>query len=629
MTYKILTVVQTTALFLSAATGVPAIELDTSLLTGAFYVPSENITLRQPWSIFGWRPFPVISAMGTVTLQPAMPMPLDMLSAEAESAFNNDKASQFPGWNINPISSPPLKGTIVFKRYRALDEWPPRFPTSYGRAGADIDVDYIRHPDDPPNLAWMQYFEDDRGIFGRRMHIDPFPNNDMNEKLPFYWPDNEFSEPFHDFPGEEITSIPYQNSVRFETYLVEYDPSEFNDGTQGGHITVHQGFKWGYDIDVDRKQPEWPAGPIYIVEDTDLTELHWVVGRRFRDFSGTELTHTGPFDTWGNEFSGVFSSTEGSTYEEAGTIAGNSVSVAANIDFVGPRDCFLCPWSEVDVGHGAQFWVKGPPGTPFVVERDADVFRQNLSELEPENDYSASIRVENEIPTDGPIIDPLTKSGVFRGLSGPQTMVVDGELYSRAYSFQEDSEVWHNTSASTTATIRGQQARMSSNKVWIDQGVPSEPSFCQGNSCFGSEAANSFAMALGDRQVTGASDALLTIPTGTLHSFTSTSFDPDNGTEAGVGIWLDEWTLRSLDFPDHEPFIAYGPSFEFLFDLAGNYELTLRSIDDEGMDATLSVAFAVTVPEPSCGIIGMIAIVAFSFVRARRTPLFPTRSSTH
>jgi hypothetical protein len=89
-------------------------------------------------------------------------------------------------------------------------------------------------------------FTDNTGTNGALVsHIDPFPNDD---RLPWYYTDAEHTKystantmTFLDSPNDAVTSIPFNRTVRFETYL-----ATFNNNTKVA--TIRDGWSWGYDV---------------------------------------------------------------------------------------------------------------------------------------------------------------------------------------------------------------------------------------------------------------------------------------------------------------------------------------------------------------------------------------------
>ncbi len=228
---------------------VHAFVLDTSALTdagepGTDYVRSLSFALNPPLAPY-W---------ANVAVNPALPRKLGMFSISAEETYLAERATQFPDWTYTLEDQSKLNGTLVLDKYQARRGR----ANSEGvgnAAGALFQAHYVRAATDPTNLTWLQMYRDNTGVAGTEvLHIDPFPNDDGKEKLPFYWRDSEagelLSNPFSDRPSDSITQVPFYRFVDFQLYLVSYDPAQVNDGTQGGAITIFGGVNWGYEIKV-------------------------------------------------------------------------------------------------------------------------------------------------------------------------------------------------------------------------------------------------------------------------------------------------------------------------------------------------------------------------------------------
>lgn len=233
--------------FLAYALPTQALVLDTSALTGAGepgtdYIPSLSFALDPPLTPY----------TANVSLKPGMPQKIDSFSATAQATYIADRPTQFADWTFATADESDLTGTLVVDTYQARRGTANSEGTG-NAAGALFRAHYDAASTDPLNLTWLQMFRDNTGANGSIVaHIDPFPNDDGNEDLPFYWRDNESGEnltdPFSDRPHDVIPSVPFFRTVDFQLYLVGYDPADVNDGTQGGSITVYGGVNWGYVI---------------------------------------------------------------------------------------------------------------------------------------------------------------------------------------------------------------------------------------------------------------------------------------------------------------------------------------------------------------------------------------------
>ncbi|MCU0984668.1 MAG: PEP-CTERM sorting domain-containing protein [Acetobacteraceae bacterium] len=228
----------------AASAAQAALTLDVSGLTGA------NYRERVPLTLIGAPP----GAYGHVELEWDMPRLRSSVgfSQAAQNAFVADAPTQFPGWTFTEAAAE-VFGMISVTRYTAEDI----DAVVFGRGGAQINATYMPAAGDPPFLAWVSYYADNLG--GPRAHIDPFPNDDVGEQLPFYY--NTSAEEgisrldFSDAPSDRVSSIPFYRYVFFETYLVGYDPAQIDDGAAGGQVSVYGGFEWGYVIVANVPEP--------------------------------------------------------------------------------------------------------------------------------------------------------------------------------------------------------------------------------------------------------------------------------------------------------------------------------------------------------------------------------------
>ena len=236
-----------------------AFTVDLSALTdaaepGTHYIPTLSFALDAP----------LVPYRAEVSLTPALPRKLGMFSLMAEETYNAEQATQFPDWTFTLKDQSQLGGTLTVDRYQARRG---RIASEGvgNAAGASLHMTYTRAATDPANLTWLQvYRENTDGGGPDAWHVDPFPNDDGGEKLPFYFRDNEGGESlaaaFSDRPGDDITSKHFYRIVDFQVYLVSYDPAQVNDGTQGGEFTIYGGINWGYQIVVPEPGMAWLLG---------------------------------------------------------------------------------------------------------------------------------------------------------------------------------------------------------------------------------------------------------------------------------------------------------------------------------------------------------------------------------
>jgi hypothetical protein len=192
-------------------------------------------------------------ATGTVTLNPAVVKYLAPPKAGATifTRFKAEAATQFPNWTA--VSGAALGGILTINEYDARDyAAEPGGGLSTPRGGADMKATYARAAADPTiaNLRFIQLFTKNTGTNGAlESHIDPFPNDDPSgNKLPWYWTEAEHTAnstattmTFIDSPSSAVTSIPFNRTARFETYL-----ATFNNNTKVA--TIRDGWSWGYDV---------------------------------------------------------------------------------------------------------------------------------------------------------------------------------------------------------------------------------------------------------------------------------------------------------------------------------------------------------------------------------------------
>lgn len=157
--------------------------------------------------------------------------------------FGAEAAAQFPSWTA--VSGAALNGILTINQYTARDYGQPR-------GGADMSATYARAATDPAiaDLRFIQLFTDNTGANGALVsHIDPFPNDDPSgNQLPWYWTEAEHTGnstantmTFTDSPSDPVTTIPFNRTVRFETYLATFDNTT-------KVATIRDGWSWGYDV---------------------------------------------------------------------------------------------------------------------------------------------------------------------------------------------------------------------------------------------------------------------------------------------------------------------------------------------------------------------------------------------
>jgi hypothetical protein len=192
---------------------------------GANYVESVALTNLPP------------GATGTVKLNPIKPLAV-LAPPAGGSLFMTTFAAdvgQYPGWTA--ATGAALAGTLTINTYKARDDGNPR-------GGADMTATYVpAEAEAAMSFAWIQVYTDNAGPGGAlRKHIDPWPN-DGTDKGPFYYNSDEgiVNLVFDDHPWDNVSSIPFNRTVTFETYL-----STFDSNTKVA--TIHDGYSWGYTI---------------------------------------------------------------------------------------------------------------------------------------------------------------------------------------------------------------------------------------------------------------------------------------------------------------------------------------------------------------------------------------------
>jgi hypothetical protein len=221
-------------------------------ILSALSVPVSAFTITQPQGAAYDLSDPLTNlppgAIGTVTLNPAV---VEYLAPPAAGAtlftrFGAEAAAQFPNWIA--VSGAALDGILTINEYKARDYGQPR-------GGANMIATYARAATDPAiaNLRFIQLFIDNTGADGALVsHIDPFPNDDpLGNPLPWYWTEAEHTRnstantmTFRDSPADPVTTIPFNRTVRFETYLATFDNTT-------KVATIRDGWSWGYDVEAN------------------------------------------------------------------------------------------------------------------------------------------------------------------------------------------------------------------------------------------------------------------------------------------------------------------------------------------------------------------------------------------
>jgi hypothetical protein len=178
-------------------------------------------------------------ATGSVTLNPAKPLAV-LAPPGAGSVFMTTftaDVGQYPGWTA--VAGGALAGSLTINSYKARDYGTPR-------GGADMNATYAPAVAEAGmSFAWIQIYTDNAGAGGaQRRHIDPFPN-DGTDAGPFYYADTDpggiVNLVFDDHPSDPVSTVPFNRTVQFETYL-----STFNKDTKVA--TIYDGYSWGYTI---------------------------------------------------------------------------------------------------------------------------------------------------------------------------------------------------------------------------------------------------------------------------------------------------------------------------------------------------------------------------------------------
>jgi len=237
-----------------------------SAIFTVFSVPVSAFTISQPtgaaWDFYDPLGGLPSGATGEVKLNPTFFVGYLTPPAAGSTFFTQfaaDAVSQFPGWTT--VSGAPLGGLLAIDEYDARDYVAePEPQTDTPRGGADMRATYTRTATDPmiADLRFIQMFTDnytDDG--GLRSQIDRLDADERTDQLPWYFSDTkhtEYSIPpnsiiFEDIPSDPVTTIPFNRTVRFETYLATFDNTT-------KVATIRDGWRWGYDVQATQAVPE-------------------------------------------------------------------------------------------------------------------------------------------------------------------------------------------------------------------------------------------------------------------------------------------------------------------------------------------------------------------------------------
>jgi hypothetical protein len=179
------------------------------------------------------------------------------LTAEEKLAIWKDIQKQFGSpWSYRPGAS--LGGNLYVRLYKAYDE----HKGSKCWHGAEFKAQHDVSPPSGRQLEWLQVYKESGGAESDpyTYTVDPPPGAwiDENENgevdpgetmddAPFYYNKDENPGYFYDRPGSAHPEAqPWSGSVTFYLFLASWD-GDFNPGTYPHTITVHDGFKWGFD----------------------------------------------------------------------------------------------------------------------------------------------------------------------------------------------------------------------------------------------------------------------------------------------------------------------------------------------------------------------------------------------
>ncbi len=186
-------------------------------------------------------------------------LPPPAAGATLFTQFGAEAPNEFPNWTA--VSGSALNGILTINEYDARDyvaePGGPEFSTP--RGGVNMNATYTRAATDPTiaDLRFIQLFTDNRGINGALVSdIDRLLSTDRTDQLPWYFSQalhERFSTPttmiFEDIPSDPVTSIPFNRTVRFETYLATFDNTT-------KVATIRDGWSWGYNIQATQAVPE-------------------------------------------------------------------------------------------------------------------------------------------------------------------------------------------------------------------------------------------------------------------------------------------------------------------------------------------------------------------------------------
>jgi|GEM_PF-6791436 len=219
-------------------------------IISVFSVPVFAFTLTQPNGRlidFLLEDSSSTSSIGTVSLNSLAANYLAPPTAGSTlfTVFGAEAANQFPNWTV--VSGPALGGTLAISKYDARASAGQPALGLKPRGGVDMIATYTKAATDPAiaNLRFIQLFTDNATNNTLMSHIDPFPNHDS---LPWYYTDalhTTNSTPttmtFIDYPSDPVTSIPFDRTVSFETYLATFDNTT-------KVATIRDGWSWGYEV---------------------------------------------------------------------------------------------------------------------------------------------------------------------------------------------------------------------------------------------------------------------------------------------------------------------------------------------------------------------------------------------
>lgn len=225
-----------------------------SAILSVLSVPVCAFTINLPananWDILDPLGNLPAGATGTVGLNPVVPGYLAPPAAGATifSVFGADAVTQFPGWTA--ASGSALGGILTINEYNARDYVAEPGGPAYStpRGGVNMLATYTRAATDPTiaNLRFIQLFTDNLNG-GVRRRIDRAQSDERTDQLPWYFSETARNNYItattmilDDIPSDPVT-IPFNRTVRFETYLATFDNTT-------KVATIRDGWSWGYDI---------------------------------------------------------------------------------------------------------------------------------------------------------------------------------------------------------------------------------------------------------------------------------------------------------------------------------------------------------------------------------------------